>query len=74
MPFTGIADQHDIETMTEELAVYCRECGITDEEGRTATVERIASLFFSGRGTVDEILDALRTSDRGHHPGLGNAA
>jgi hypothetical protein len=74
MPFTGIANQHDIETMTDVLAVYCRERGIADEEGRTAIAERIASMFFSGRATADEILDALRTSDRESHPGIGNAA
>ncbi|MBX3573196.1 MAG: hypothetical protein KF694_12670 [Mesorhizobium sp.] len=48
MPFTGIADQHDIDIMTEALAAYCRERDIANEEDRTFAAERIAALFFSG--------------------------
>ena len=74
MPFTGIANQHDIDMMTEALAVYCRERGISDGADRTAIAGRITSLFFSGRASAEEILDALRASNRDHHPGIGNGA
>ena len=63
MQFNGIADQHDIDLMTEVLIAYCRERGIVDEDSRSFTAERITSLFFSGGATVEEILEGLRSGD-----------
>ncbi|MBX3573190.1 MAG: hypothetical protein KF694_12640 [Mesorhizobium sp.] len=74
MPFYSYANQHDIDAMTKALDAYCRECAITDEEGRTAVAERIASLFFSGRASADEILDALWASNGRAPPSLTGVA
>lgn len=65
MPFTGIADQKDIEIMMEALDAYCSELGIADEDSRSFTAQRIAALFFAGVTTVEEILTALRSTDGG---------
>lgn len=73
MPFTGIADQKDIEIMMEALDSYCRERGIVDEDSRSFTAQRIASLFFAGVSTVEEIMAALRSTD-GRGGGVGTAA
>ena len=64
MPFTGFADQHDIEVMTKTLDVYCREWGFSGEIERNDAAARIASLFFSGKTTTEEILDAVHAGDR----------
>ncbi|MCR5858622.1 hypothetical protein [Mesorhizobium sp. J428] len=75
MPFTGFADQCDIDIMTEALGIYCRERGIIDEDSRSFAAERIASLFFAGIATVEEILEALRSTDQGGgDQGIGAAA
>lgn len=68
MPFTTCANQHDIAAMTEALDAYCRECAITDESDRTLIAQRIAALFFSGHATSEDILGALRASDREGKP------
>lgn len=68
MPVTSYANQHDIDAMTQALDAYCRECAIADEADRTLIAERIAALFFSGHATSENILDALRTSDREGKP------
>lgn len=75
MPFTGIADQQDIKIMMEALDAYCRERGIVDEDSRSFTAQRIASLFFSGSVTAEDILEGLRSGDhRGGKRGVGTAA
>lgn len=63
MPFTGIADQRDIDLMTEALNAYCQERGIVDEDNRSFIAQRIVSLFFSGSVTVEKILEGLRSGD-----------
>lgn len=68
MPFSSYANQHDIAAMTEALDAYCRECAITNEVDRTQIAQRIAALFFSGHATSEDILGALRTSDRKGKP------
>lgn len=68
MPFTTYANQRDIDAMTQALDAYCREYAITDESDRTLIAERIAALFFSGHATSEDILGALRASDREGKP------
>lgn len=74
MPFRSYANQHDIDAMTKALDAYCRECAITEDMDRTEAAERVASLFFSGKTTAEEILEALRTGGGRGDPGITGAA
>lgn len=67
MPFSGIADPEQLDTLRRVLDEYCRAHGLFDDVDRDNAAQRIINLFARGATTFNDLRQAL---GMGEHAGV----